>query len=528
MGAVQIDKALVRQQSVTAFDPAMMLQAIDSSLLVAGAEILEILEVNPGALYSPIPPLLPAHQHQSNRRIVRGGNRIGKSWWGGKEAWWHAANQHPYRKVRHKSNVGLIVCSDWKSYRDDVSKVMWKLAPKHLIHPDSDYNASRGWKNEQIILRDPEFPDRHGHVILFRTSEQKPIAFAGITADWLWINEPPAQEIFTEALTRVADNMGPVWMTMTPINRPVDWLRLYVEGDKSKGILPVEYWEPFVIELKPENVPHRPRISVLTQIAGYPLEEYPQRVLGAWEGIIADRKLQGFTESCKRPCAGIVDIDIASGWKFGFGMDHGETAGRQVCILFAWHPTRQIVWAIDEYVSQKRTTPYEDALELVNMLLRWGLPLRRITDSKGDINSAGKGGAGESVNHQMGRYISAHYAVKEYEREKRMRFDEIAYRDQVELLAKQGGGVLPITAPEKSSEDNKKALQYMNTAFSSAGLFVDSTHCPVLTRSLAVWQGSNTDEAKHAVDGASYFLRSILAGFLTPSTYTTSAAFGGR
>ena len=521
---------LVDRGQLVHVDPRAIDAPIDTALWSVAMDAESVLEINPGALYQPIPPLVAAHQDQSDRILVRGGNRIGKTWWGAWQSWRFADGTHPWRKVRHKANAGLILCSDWKSYRDDVSKVMWQLAPRHLLHPDSDYNPKRGWKNEQIILRDPHDPDKHGHVIHFRTNEQKTIALAGLTVDWGWANEPPEEDVFSEFMTRLADSMGPAWMTFTPINRPVDWLKLRVEGDLTKGIKPLEEWSQYVIELKPENVPHRTRQSVLRQIAGYSLEEYPQRVKAHWEGIVTDRKLQGFGETAKRAAKGFVSMLLEEGWRFSLGLDHGETAGRQVCILVAWHPERHIAWAIDEYVSATRTTESQDAKEILGMLRRNGLSIRRLTDNRGDINSSGKGGAGESVNLKLGRYLAAHHVAQQQVEATHVDLPEGLYDLEVERLAKQGEAIGPVAiiAPDKAGDALKRGLQLMNTAFSSGTLIVDPSHCPVLTRSLSMWQGDAKDEAKHAIDALRYVVVDILVQFFNPPTGGSSLGRRGR
>jgi phage terminase large subunit-like protein len=41
-------------------------------------------------------------------------------------------------------------------------------------------------------------------------------SFQGETLDYLWFDEEPPADIFTEGLTRTNVNQGPVWVTFTP------------------------------------------------------------------------------------------------------------------------------------------------------------------------------------------------------------------------------------------------------------------------------------------------------------------------
>src|SRR5262249_51416456 len=42
-------------------------------------------------------------------------------------------------------------------------------------------------------------------------------SFQGETLDYLWCDEEPPADIFTEGLTRTNVNQGPVWVTFTPL-----------------------------------------------------------------------------------------------------------------------------------------------------------------------------------------------------------------------------------------------------------------------------------------------------------------------
>lgn len=459
----------------------------------------------------------PSHTYVTDDYIVTHNTIAGSI-----ETWWYASGLHPYRTVRRKSDQGLILGASWDSCDDDIGKSLWDWAPRHLIHPSSDYQPNRGWKNNQILLRDRDNPQKVGHVIHFRSGEQDVIHIAGLTVDYLWINEPPLEQQFYEAVQRVADAEGPVWMTFTPFGRPVTWLRLHIEGDEKRQIPPKERWEQFVIELAPENVPHRSKRSIMKQIAGIPIEQYAQRVDAHWEGIVTNRRMQGFKEVNKRSSLGTIQYPIEHGWKFGIGCDHGDTAGHQVVILMAWHDERQVAWAIDEYISAERTIPRMDARQIVIMLRRNGIQLRRLVENRGDINGTFKSSPlGESVNLQLGREITIAWQLFETYGPQVAGWSESEYSAHAEKLLQAGVVPLPIEAPDKRSGSVDWGLGLMNTAFMSGGLYIDP-RCDVLTRSLATWQGKK-DGSEHAIDALRYEAASILDRFINASTVYTGA-----
>lgn len=459
----------------------------------------------------------PSHTYVTDDYIVTHNTIAGAI-----EAWWHATALHPYRTIRRKSDQGLILGASWDSCDDDIGKALWDWAPRHLIHPSSDFQPNRGWKNNQILLRDRESPQKVGHVIHFRSGEQDVIHIAGLTVDYLWINEPPLEQQFHEAMQRIADAEGPVWMTFTPFGRPVTWLKLHIEGDEKRQIPPKERWDQFIVELAPENVPHRSKRSIMKQIAGIPIEQYAQRVEAQWEGIITDRRMQGFKEANKRSSLDTIQYGLDHGWKFGICCDHGDTAGHQVVVLIAWNDERQVAWAIDEYISAERTTPRMDARQVVIMLRRNGVQLRRLVENHGDVNGTFKSSpSGESVNLQMGREITIAWQLFETFGPQVAGWSESKYSEEAEKLLRAGVEQLPIETPDKRPGSVDWGLGLMNTAFMSGGLYIDP-RCDVLTRSLSTWQGKK-DGSEHAIDALRYGAASILDRFINASTVYTGA-----
>ena len=65
----------------------------------------------------------------------------------------------------------------------------------------------------------PRFWRRFRH--RFKVYQRGRESFQGETLDYLWFDEEPPADIFTEGLTRTNVNQGPVWVTFTPAARDV-------------------------------------------------------------------------------------------------------------------------------------------------------------------------------------------------------------------------------------------------------------------------------------------------------------------
>jgi phage terminase large subunit-like protein len=57
-------------------------------------------------------------------------------------------------------------------------------------------------------------------VARFKSYEQGRTKFQGETLDWLWFDEEPPEDIYSEGLTRTAATRGITWMTFTPLKGP--------------------------------------------------------------------------------------------------------------------------------------------------------------------------------------------------------------------------------------------------------------------------------------------------------------------
>ncbi len=160
---------------------------------------------------------LAFHRCKKRNRWVFGGNRSGKTECGAAETVYLARGIHPYRK--NKPNVfGWVVSLTTQVQRDVAqSKVL------HYLRPDwiADIIMTSGRKDSPAsgIIDQIHVKNVFGgiSVIGFKSCDQGRERFQGCSLDFVWFDEEPPKDIYEECRMRVADKMGDIFGTMTPL-----------------------------------------------------------------------------------------------------------------------------------------------------------------------------------------------------------------------------------------------------------------------------------------------------------------------
>lgn len=332
------------------------------------------VSANPLLHYNPSPALDDFIEDDHRRIFVRAANRVGKSK--------HAAYKLAKLMMKVPGLRARAVAVNYKQATKVISKYLSEFIPASYLAEGCHYTETRGWTHSLLRLK-------NGSTCQIMSSDQQPIAHAGDSLDVVWIDEIPPPEILDENLARVMDVNGAVWLTATPIGRPVKWLRELIEAVDS-------VWKEYLVEFNHSNCPWYSILQCNNWIAEAmsSLWTYQQRILGAWEGLTVDRIFSGFD-------VGSILIDLPEDeFDVGIGIDHGELSGHEGAVLLLWNEDVVIVW--DEYVSEGRTSVEDDVGAILKMLKRNSLDIRSVDTIVGDVNSGGKaaikGAAGYTVN----------------------------------------------------------------------------------------------------------------------------------
>lgn len=418
--------------------------------------------------FRPSPVLADFVANEEDRLVlVRAANRVGKTR--------HATFKAAKFAVDHPESRGRFCGPSRRQVQDVVGRYLSEFLAPHL-HRSSYYTPGRGWNQPTIRLR-------NGSLIQLRSYEDHPTAHAGDELDFAVLDEPPPAHIYLETLARLMSRRGRCWITLTPVGRPVDWLREVVEADGSP-------WRQYVAAFSREACPWYTEDQVRTWLETMEASpwEYDQRIRGAWDGVTLDRFFAGFSESNVDEAA----IDAGTDVEVALAIDHGEVGANTVGLLLVWGggaprtglswapQAGRHVWVLDEHVSEDGDSEVEHAAGLVAMLKRHGIRPSEVKIAVGDTNRRGNWRVNDMLTAEVARQLKRKHAP----------FRFVA-----------------------ATKDRNWGHRVVNGAFRRRELFVHP-RCEAVTRTLRHWKGGKTGEdgaLSHAADALRYGVLSILA-----------------
>lgn len=449
--------------------------------------------------YAPSPVTSAFHQSQERNRYIIAASQVGKTIACARETWMYAGDCHPYRDVPRKAKFGLIAVGSLEGTAyDGVNRALYATRPDHLIDWDKTTWNGKNFVGNYIVMR-------NGTIIRLVSSRGGSTGAASVTADFVWIDEPPKRDKFSELLARVTQTGGHVWLSFTPYDSEqadLDWLRNYLEGDPERGTPPESPgWGRFNLELSVANCPWMCEADVAAIYAQTPLWIADQRLKGAWETPPVD----GYFTLTQADHDGYLnpftsDAETCGPWHWRASVDHGELAAHQAAIFFAVRkvhraqpaglvglvpPVGVEILVVGEYVSTQRTTFAQDAAGMRAVLARVarGVAIPALAEPAawswvGDINSAGKGMAGISANEALAVALGIHKGAFE--------------------------------TPDKSPGSVDTGLLHIKVAIDSRPSPLRIAHggddrlsCPLLWRAMRAHTG-RADATKHLVDTLRY------------------------
>lgn len=437
------------------------------------------------------------------RAVLLGPNQGGKTYTGAVEMTYRLRGDHPWRPSANLDRPihGWLVCMATKQSLA-AQRVLNKVIPKHLLHPKTDFNDSRGFLNQQVKVKHKS----GGYSLLeIKTigegaKDAEGSGLSSATLDAIWPDEPFPEGIYNELQARLTVRKGSLFCTMTCVGAPMGWFKKLVEQG-----MPIDHYDTFAMEyydsdkwsynrfgLHEDSVRHM-SAAQMRGIAGMYLEaEKRQRVGGYWEGVTPDRYISYDPELNRGSLDTICPNYHDRQWYVGLGFDHGEKPGSQIAVLIMWSviPGDIKVYVIDACTNEQATTPAQDAVDIMNMLETHSIDLLRNIDLMvGDVNTAGKSFAGASMNEVLGQAL-----LKEYWN-----------RCGIVINPARNHGVHIDTAM-KGEGSVSWGCRVLNTGFLTRDMAVHS-RATAVDRSLQRWKGGKTgDDAqwKHAIDAFRY------------------------
>lgn len=282
------------------------------------------------------------------------GNQLGKTVAGGFEGAMHASGRYPdwwSGKRFDRPTVAWVAGVTGESTRDNPQRILLGRVGSHgtgSIPKDAlgDITPARGVPDLVDTIKVKHVSGGWSSIGL-KSYEKGREKWQGETLDWVWFDEEPPLDIYTEGLTRTNVTGGPVWMTFTPLLGMSETVRRFLlepSPDRSVTTMTIDDAEHYTPE-------ERARI-----IASYPAHEREARTKGIpvlGSGRIFPVMEETITCSYR---------EIPTHWpKIGgcdFGWDHPFAA-----VEIAWDRDADTVYVTKSY-RIRETTPIVHAAAL--------------------------------------------------------------------------------------------------------------------------------------------------------------------
>lgn len=428
---------------------------------------------------SPTAPAAAWHADPSRTKLLRGPNQGGKTWAGVREALWRMGGCHPYLSHLPPPPVhGWVVTVSWKqSLR--VQRKLYELLPKGWVDWSTcRYSHKNGFSGGYLELC-------NGSSLSVVTGNQDTVDLASATLDFVWCDEPPLEQHWGELNARLLVRRGDLFLTMTPIGRPVEWLREKTEElDGTPSEVSDHVFALTVANCTPlGGVPFLDQQQIDDVGRSYLPHEREARLRGEWPTTFEGRVFDAFHRGMVR------DTPPSDGtWQLGVGVDHGGLDGAQAAVLVACQRIRRGVgrlWVLDESVNDDATEAHQDAEAIVAMLRRNDLVVADVDVWRGDRPYGGRRGVGAKSNGHLER--------------------ELRYLLQDSGESAKG---LHFKTPRKFAGSGEYGSRQLQRSMVRNHFAVDR-RCRHVIEALECWQGRD-DEFKHKLDALRYIAVDML------------------
>lgn len=308
-------------------------------------------------------------------RLLRAGNQQGKTLAGGAEASYHATGLYPewwQGKRIEQANNGWVGAPSGELARDGAQRVLLGRPeeigtgsiPKRCIVDCTRANGVRDLMDTVTVRHVNGGTSR----IKFKTYDQGRLRWQTETLNWVWYDEEPPLDIYTEGLSRTNATGGFVWLTFTPLLGVSDVVMRFLREaspDRSDTVMTIDDAE----HIAPEE---RERI-----IASYPEHERDARTRGI--PILGSGRIFPFP----RTLISCEAVKPAKHWArlggLDIGWDHPTAA-----VELTWDRDTDCVYVMGCYrASQQTVAVHAGALVPWGKWLPWAWPHDAFQHDKG-------------------------------------------------------------------------------------------------------------------------------------------------
>jgi len=304
--------------------------------------------------YQPYPKQQEFHAAGASyrERLLMAGNQLGKTWSAAFETAMHLTGRYPdwwqgrtwERPVSGwaagvtnevtRDSLQLLLCGK-------IENIGTGTIPRDAI---KDFNRRSGVQDaiESIVVRHGGGGDvQAGESLLgIKSYEQGRAKFQATTLDFVWLDEEPPLDIYTESLTRTNATNGIVYMTFTPLQGMTDTVKRF-RIDKVPGST--------VTIMTIHDALHYTEEQRTAIIASYPAHEREARVNGV--PTLGSGRIYPIDEATIKVPAFEIPVHWARIAGIDFGWDHPSAA-----IELVWDRDADVVYVVKAH-RQKEQTP---------------------------------------------------------------------------------------------------------------------------------------------------------------------------
>ena len=175
---------------------------------------------------------LKLHKSTASTRAIFGGNRSGKTTWGGLEFLFHITgiypDWYPDENKMKQPIKGRIVAKD---FMKGVGEVIVPFMEEWL---DSSLIAKKQRNPMGIPIK---WWLKNGSVFDILTHEQSTEQFEGWKGHIAWFDEPPPREKYIATLRGLVDFRGKSWLTLTPLTQPWIYDEIYTKQSPNIAVV---------------------------------------------------------------------------------------------------------------------------------------------------------------------------------------------------------------------------------------------------------------------------------------------------
>ena len=291
---------------------------------------------------------------ENNQCLAMAGNRVGKTYTGARITACHLTGKYPdwWRGKRFSRPI-----TAWAAGASTVTTR--DILQKELLGDPVNMNlrGSGAIPKDCIVdvVRKPQIPNavesivvKHHNpfgvvigesILSFKSYEMGEEKFMGSSLDWVWLDEQPAQNIYTQCLTRTLDKRGFVMMTFTPESGMTPVINQFMT-DRKKG--------QFLIQAGWDEAPHLDEDTKDQILAQYLPNEREMRTKGQpvfGRGMVFPFSLEKIV---------IEDFEIPASWPRICGIDFGFDHPTAI-VWGAINPESGAFYVTDEYRESRQT-----------------------------------------------------------------------------------------------------------------------------------------------------------------------------